>query len=71
MKYSGFMGLKAASIVKWKVSGGTSGFNLRKKRSAGVSHTGLWGLFKNEVFISEIEEATGGCLNVWGEGRVT
>lgn len=68
MKHSGFIGQKGASVVKRRVSGGGWGFSLRKKRSAGVGHAGLWVPFKSKVFISEAEEATGGCLS---EGRVT
>lgn len=42
---------------------------MRKKSSAAVGHTGLWGPFKSEVLISEAEEATGGCLSLGGGGR--
>lgn len=42
MNHSGFKALKTASVVGRRVlGGGGGGFDLRKKRSAGVGHTGF------------------------------
>lgn len=68
MNHSGSEGLKATSMMVW--DGGWR-LDSRKKRSVGMGHTGLWGPFKSEVFVSEAGEATGGCLSVCGWQGVT
>lgn len=67
MNQSGFKGLKAANVVKRGFEG-WMGVPVKEEELTGVGLVGFGGPLKSEVFISEADEAIGGCLSLGEAG---